>query len=203
MNYYVKRSLTIGCFDGVHRGHQEILKHCSTVITFSNHPKEVLEGITPPPLTSHAFKLTLLKELGLHIIALPFTQAIAHLSFEEFLTPYVFDHLVLGEGSAFGKNRLGTAEALYKLGLQKGFTVQVVPKYYHQGDLVSSSNIRTLIQTGKLQQASEYLNRPHCLADGLGLLPPPGTYQGWLNHLPYTLKLPGPIPPGIFSFGST
>ena len=196
------KALTIGFFDGVHRGHREILKHCSTVITFPNHPKEILGGNSPPLLTSHPFKLMLLEELGLQIISLPFTRKIADLSFEDFLAPYAFDHIVLGEGSSFGKNRLGTAETLRVLGLKRGFTVQVIPKLYSQETSISSSKIRALIQEGNLKEASELLGRPHCLLDGEGLLPPPGSYQGWINETPLTLNLPGPLPKGIFSFGS-
>lgn len=153
-------SLTVGFFDGVHRGHREVLKHCSTVITFPNHPKEILGGSSPHLLTPEPFKTTLLKNLGLTVISIPFTRELANLTFEEFLAPYVFDNLVLGEDSAFGKKRLGTPEALRELGLQRGFTVQIIPKLQYRGVPISSSRIRALLEQKNLSEAEELLGYP-------------------------------------------
>ena len=190
------RSLTIGFFDGVHKGHQEVLKHCSTVITFSNHPKEILGGNPPPLLTPEPFKTKLLQDLGLEVISIPFTKQLSQLTFEEFLAPYSFDRLILGMDSAFGKNRLGTPDNLRLLGLKRGFQVEVIPNLAN----ISSSKIRALIQDGDLASAQKLLGRPHYLCNGLGLLPPPGIYQVQINGTSTLLKLPCSIPKGIVSF---
>jgi cytidyltransferase-like protein len=161
-------ALTIGVFDGVHRGHQHLLQQLkkkhdrSIVLTFSNHPSEILKQPAPPQLTPSAIKRLLIEEEKIdEIISIPFTRSIADQSFEEFLEPYTFTHLVLGEGAALGKDCLGTPDALRILGLKRGFTVQVLPKLCIGPSPVSSSRIRRLIAAGDLNDAESLLGRPY------------------------------------------
>jgi len=180
--------LTIGVFDGVHRGHQSLLSHLgndSIVITFSNHPAEVLKNSVPPQLCSLSLKLALLKKYGVfNPIVIPFTRDLSQVNFEFFLEPYSFNHLILGEGAAFGFDGQGNAEALRILGLKRGFTVQTVQKLQVGNQPISSSRIRSLILEGKLSEAEILLGHPYCIDyDPHSLphiaLPPDADYTIW------------------------
>ncbi len=185
--------LTIGVFDGVHRGHQILLGHLgeqSIAVTFSNHPSEILKGVSPLRLSSLRLKIALLKEFGVKkVIAIPFTEELSNLTFDAFLEPYPIRHLILGEGAAFGKEGLGNADALRTLGLRRGFTVQTIQKLCLADQPISSSRIRTLILDGKLTEAESLLGRPYCfeydpLIPDLNIaLPPDGSYNVW-SHSP-------------------
>jgi hypothetical protein len=183
--------LTIGVFDGVHRGHQLLFNElkkfsCKSVaLTFSNHPSAVLRNIAPPIISSLPLKRALIDVQ--ETIIVNFTESFAHLTFEEFLEPYPIQHLVLGEDAAFGKGCLGTPDALRLLGLKRGFTVHALPKLCWDGKPISSTRIRVLIAQGKLKDAEELLGRPHCFyyspQEPLQrlALPPDGEYPVWLH----------------------
>jgi hypothetical protein len=183
-------SLTIGVFDGVHRGHQSILRQLDDqpiVVTFSNHPAEILKSSPPPLLCSCRLKLALLKEFGVNnTVVIPFTRALSEMTFEDFLAPYSFRHLILGDGAAFGKNGQGNADALRIFGLQRGFTVQSISKFLIGNQPISSTRIRSLITDGKLIEAENLLGRPYCIDYSPELksfqnivLPPDGLYTVW------------------------
>jgi len=180
--------LTIGVFDGVHRGHQSLLRHLneqSLLVTFSNHPIEILKGYAPPLLSSHSLKIALLQECGIdHPIVIPFTRTLSETAFDVFLEPFAFQHLLLGEDSVLGREGKGNANALQQLGIQKGFTVQTISKLVIAGLPVSSTRIRSLIQAGKLSEAETLLGRPYCIdysPDSAcnAVLPPDGEYCIW------------------------
>ncbi len=216
--------LTIGVFDGVHRGHQHLFQIMTTTgfpleaITFSNHPAEILAPrSTPLPLTPLPLKLALLEEWEFQKIHVhSFTKELAQLSFEEFLAPYSFKHLVIGDDAAIGRGRLGTPDALRLLGLQKGFQVHVVPKLLEGGEALSSTRIRALIAQGKLEEAERLLGRPHCFmisrAKQHAALPPDGHHSVWAHSpagiIPTTLNIENSTPsvplesPQLISFGT-
>jgi hypothetical protein len=182
--------LTIGVFDGVHRGHQAVLSHLnsqSIVVTFSNHPSGILKGASPFLLSSIRLKLAFLTECGIEkTIVIPFTRDLSEMSFVDFLKSFSFRHLILGVDAVFGKGGLGQADTLRVLGLQRGFTVQIIPKLSDAGQPISSSRIRSLIQNGKLNEAEKLLGRPYCFDyspqsefDPTIALPPDGSYTVW------------------------
>jgi riboflavin kinase/FMN adenylyltransferase len=206
-------ALTIGVFDGVHRGHQAVLCYLRnlsdsipTVLTFSNHPSEVLNRSSYPLLSSLPLKLSLLKECGVEkTVVMSFTHDLSNQSFEAFLSSYPIRHLVLGEGAAFGKNRLGHAEALREFGMRRGFTFHIVPRLFADQQAVSSSHIRALIAAGRLKEAGTLLDRPYCFHyspergfDPHIALPPDGIYPVWEHSdsgiVPTTLTIRHRIP---------
>lgn len=195
-------SLTIGSFDGLHLGHQKVIKHItqyptSTLLTFTNHPLSVLPGKTPPKLLCRLeHKLHLLKQTPItQILLFPFTPALSQESYDVFLTrihkTYPFTALILGQGALLGHNREGTPEKLYSLGLHLGFTVTYISPYLYEAVPVSSGRIRNLVQTGDLYKVKELLGRPYSLYGTLkngtldlqGLChPPPGSYLVSINN---------------------
>jgi cytidyltransferase-like protein len=215
-------ALTIGVFDGVHRGHQLLLRqmkkrgHRSVIVTFSNHPAEILKNIAPPLLTPLPLKCALLKECGAdEVVVIPFTKELAEETFEDFLAPYPIQHLVLGEDAAFGKGCLGRPDALRLLGLQRGFSVHALPKLHFHQKPITSTRIRVLIAQGNLQEAEALLGRSHCFYYSspalTAALPPDGEYPVWAHSsagvVSTTLSIRGRLPqislesPQLISFG--
>ncbi|MFP4392684.1 MAG: bifunctional riboflavin kinase/FAD synthetase [Desulfohalobiaceae bacterium] len=166
---------TIGNFDGVHLGHQTLLQkvqrksaQCglpSVAVTFEPHPLQVLQGWTPPFITDPEQKLELMQKSGIeHILCLKFDRNMAELSPEEFVHRYLVQalrskKLVIGYDYAFGKKRSGNFELLQSLGRKYGFQVQRIGPVYYDGEIVSSTRIRTLVEQGKVQEAKPLLNR--------------------------------------------
>lgn len=160
-------ALALGNFDGVHLGHQALLRHLkslalhTTLVTFTNHPYEVLRPThVPTPLCTLEERLRLLEPFFLDIvITLPFTPALAQLTYEEFLAPFPLTHLLIGLGDAFGKDRGGTFETLRALGKKRGFTVSAMTKTHLEDAPISSRRIREAIATGDLRLAQKLLGR--------------------------------------------
>jgi riboflavin kinase / FMN adenylyltransferase len=169
--------LTIGSFDGVHRGHQFLISNLVTeahqagskamVLTFHPHPAQVLRGLnTPYFLTTREEKLELLAGLHLDgVITLAFTPEMAASSAEDFmqmLTAAVhLKRLRVGQGFALGHDRKGNVDFLRVLGKELGYTVDTVTPYEMDGKRLSSSLIRGLIREGQVEQAGIYLGRPY------------------------------------------
>lgn len=166
--------LTMGNFDGLHLGHLHLLQQLKTLgptapkvlITFSNHPAEVLKKQTPfSTLTTLEHKVSLFEKAGIDLlILLEFTPELAEQPYDLFiknlLTRLPFSHLVLGENAQFGKNREGTMENVTLLGKELGFTPVYVPKFSLDNTIVSSGKIRELIAENNLSLASQFLGRP-------------------------------------------
>ncbi|NQT30774.1 MAG: bifunctional riboflavin kinase/FAD synthetase [Deltaproteobacteria bacterium] len=171
--------LTIGVFDGVHLGHKHLIAqlkelarkqgYLSGVITFSQHPQEVLSPRTKlPSLTGIDQRIALLKNEGVDIVLpLPFTPQIASLSPEQFLSllkEYLkMKGLVIGPDFALGKDRQGDIDALRRLGQEMGFSVTVVPPLTMDGQVVSSTAIRKALAEGDMKQSRKLLGRPFSL----------------------------------------
>ncbi|MBS0628894.1 MAG: FAD synthetase family protein [Verrucomicrobia bacterium] len=186
--------LTIGNFDGVHRGHQRILHHMKTlaglsgavcVVTFSNHPSFVLPGKRPVQLIqSNSLKLSYLEKLGADVVYnLPFTAELSQIRYDAFLAMIKecipFDYLVLGEGDAFGYKREGTAEKIAELGKQLSFQADYLPKLKSQHETISSGKIRSCIEQGHIEEAVRLLGHPYIIEAPLSphlCLPPDGNY---------------------------
>jgi riboflavin kinase/FMN adenylyltransferase len=167
--------VTIGSFDGVHRGHQAIIEsmvksaHASgglaAVITFHPHPSVVLSK-NPYPfyLTSPQERAFIFDNLGVDVtVTLTFTRLLAEISAREFLQLLAarlgLAHLWVGEDFALGRNREGTVPVLRKIGETLGFSVDVFPPVLQKSGKISSSQVRTLLSQGAVDQAALLLGR--------------------------------------------
>lgn len=193
--------LSIGSFDGIHRGHQFLIKTLRSflgkegtlaLITFSNHPADVLSGRKKVPLLcSLRHKLILMEKEGVDLaIVIPFTREFSEIPYDIFLKRLLsilpFSTLVLGKGAAFGKNREGNEENILKAGQELQFTPIYLNKETYEGESFSSGLIRTYLMQGNLTQVTKLLGRPYSLfgevneaqfLDTEGLcLPPAGIY---------------------------
>lgn len=171
--------LTIGVFDGVHLGHKHLISELVTqarqqdllsgVVTFRQHPQEVLQPQTGLPfLTDLSERNNLLKGEGVAvIIPLTFTAESSQLSARQFvdlLRKYLrMRGLVIGPDFALGRNREGTADALCTLGREKGFSVTVVPAVTINGEIVSSTAIRKALADGNMKKVRRLAGRPFSL----------------------------------------
>ena len=164
--------VSVGVFDGIHRGHQAILEAnlgvarelgaVATVVTFRRHPKHLLLGRAPRTLTTLEHRLELFARAGIeHTVVLNFDQALRNMPVEEFCRELCVQGLavrrfVLGFDSKFGHDREGTPAALREL----GFDVDVVPEVVVRGRAVSSTAIREAVELGDLAAATGMLGRP-------------------------------------------
>ncbi|MBN1319771.1 MAG: bifunctional riboflavin kinase/FAD synthetase [Thermoleophilia bacterium] len=172
------RTVAIGVFDGVHRGHQRILGQAvkqaaatgavSTAVTFYPHPEAVLRPRSAPRmLTSLERKAALLEALGLdEVVVVRFDEGFARLSPESFCRAVLSAHLgarvvFVGENFRFGRHGAGTAADLAEYGSTHGFEVRAVPLVEEDGETISSTRIRELLQTGQVKEATRLLGRPH------------------------------------------
>ena len=171
--------LTVGTFDGVHRGHLDVLARLvararrvgrpSLLVTFEPHPLEVLNpSAAPMLLTTRDEKLSLLAETGLDYVAiLPFTSELAAQSAEEFVDRVLRERfrlaqLLIGHDHGFGRGREGDVDTLRALGASRGFAVEVVPPVVADtGEAVSSSRIRRALAAGDLAAAAASLGRDY------------------------------------------
>ena len=175
--------VTVGTFDGVHRGHQAILEYLkqrsteqsgpSTLVSFDPHPRSVVHKEEVPLLTTIAERADLLEALGLdRFVVVPFSMDFAQLSPEEYVrdvlvTRIGVQEITVGYDHRFGKDRAGDVDLLRELGTQFGFEVDVIPPQEVDHDIVSSSAIRALLrEEGDIEQANERLGRPYQL-DGI------------------------------------
>jgi riboflavin kinase / FMN adenylyltransferase len=155
------RSVAIGTFDGVHRGHGRVIEAAkaadlpTTVLTFDPHPRVVL-GNQVELLTTLERRLELLGELGIETLVVPFTSELALATPEEFaesiLRPLGTKVVVAGANFRFGRGRSGNLDTLAEL----GFDVRPVPLV----EGISSSRIRQLLRAGEIEAAARLLGRP-------------------------------------------
>jgi riboflavin kinase / FMN adenylyltransferase len=172
--------LTIGAFDGVHRGHQHLIQQMmvdarresqlTALLTFHPHPSAVLNPENPPKyLTTPGQKAALLERLGLDVLViLPFDRQLADTSADDFVPmiagPLRVRDLWIGSDFALGRGRDGNVFHLADLGRQFGFAAHVVPPYVWNGEIISSTRIRNLLRAGKVDEAATLLNRYYSLA---------------------------------------
>jgi riboflavin kinase/FMN adenylyltransferase len=166
--------LAIGNFDGVHRGHQLVLREAIRIaekegrragaVMFEPHPREFFSPDTPFfRLTPLPLKLELLEALGLdQTFVIDFDRELASLSAEAFATEVVAkgfgaSHVVVGHDFSYGKGRTGTTEQLAALGREFGFGVDVVAPVGDAGITFSSSRIRDQLRAGDVGEAAEQL----------------------------------------------
>jgi riboflavin kinase/FMN adenylyltransferase len=171
--------VTVGVFDGVHRGHLQIIStmvekaHASgniaITLVFDPHPAAALGHKAPPLLTTLEERVDLLAAVGLDIlVVVPFTSALAQTPATEFVAA-LSDRVGLvelwgGPDLALGYRREGNLPFLRRLGAEMGFSVQQVAPLFWNGRPVSSSRIRMALQVGDIVQATGCLGRPYRLA---------------------------------------
>jgi riboflavin kinase/FMN adenylyltransferase len=170
--------LTLGVFDGLHLGHQQIMRtvfeHAKaieavpTAITFDPHPRAVLHPESAPPLLQTLDqRLANLELLGIEqTIVIPFDRDFAAQPAEDFLHDIVHDRLhaqevYLGKGFAFGKERGGNIGLLRKLSGELGFLADEVPEVRLRGHRISSSRIREMLAAGRVNLTRRMLGRPY------------------------------------------
>jgi riboflavin kinase/FMN adenylyltransferase len=170
--------LTVGVFDGVHRGHQQIIKKLTTgahandapvvALTFDPHPASVLGGREIKCLTLPDERADLLGELGVDVvITQPFTRELSAVSAYDFMTRLTrqlgLKHLLIGYDFALGKGREGNATRLSEIGSELGYSVEVVSALSDESGVISSTEIRKLIEVGNVAEAARLLGRPYSL----------------------------------------
>lgn len=174
--------LTVGTFDGVHRGHRDVIDRLvkrarsrglpSLLVTFDPHPMEVVNPAAAPLLlTTREEKLEVLAESGIDYLAVvPFTPALSAFSAEEFVETVLrrrfrLDELLIGYDHGFGRQRAGNVGVLKELGEKDGFKVEVVEAVASaDGHSISSTSIRRAVAGGDLSRACEGLGRPYSVS---------------------------------------
>ena len=167
--------VTVGSYDGIHIGHQHLVRkmkraaeqggHHTVVVSFHPRPREVLLPHLPAQyLTTSSEKVALLNDLGVDTtVLMPFTRELALLPASEFAQAMVthlhMRQLWVGTGSALGHNREGNVSTLAKLGQTMGFDVQAVEPVLWEGMLVSSTHVRHLLTEGRVRQVTALLGR--------------------------------------------
>ncbi len=172
--------VTVGTFDGVHRGHWAVLDEIAkrarstgrraVLVTFHPHPLRIVKPeIAPLLLTLPSEKKEILAESGLdYAVFLSFTHELAQYSPRRFVEEILVrrigvDELVIGYDHGFGRGRSGDVETLRQIGQDIGFEVDVVPPVTLVDEAISSSRIRKAIAEGRMEEAREALGRPYSL----------------------------------------
>lgn len=175
------RAVAIGAFDGVHLGHQEIIRLAveaarhrsmrSMVITFDPNPLSVLRPeLKTTELTSAPFRARLIERLGVdELLEIPFTRALSHIRWDRFCEmlsapPIEAQSIAVGRNFRFGHGGVGTAKMLRDAGRARGIDVSIPGLVTSaDGKPISSTRVRRLLTHGDVDEANSLLGRPHCL----------------------------------------
>ena len=173
------KALTVGVFDGVHKGHRELIRLLniqaaqggltSGVITFLNHPRTVLvPGAQHSYLITPQERIVLLRRAGAdEVFPITFTSALSRLTYREFAEVLVrklsMRRLLIGEDFAMGKERQGTGPALTALGEELGYSVAIAQPLLVNGEVASTTAVRHYVETGNVASAELLLGRPYTL----------------------------------------
>lgn len=177
-NKYPATVIALGTFDGLHLGHTDVINTARdyaersglklAVFTFSNHPLALIRpDLVPVRIISAEEKIKLLESFGVdYLINIPFTEDFAALSPDEFLDRlacFSYRCLVVGENFTYGFLGSGKTETLERSGRKNGFDVIVRPLVKMNGNVVSSTGIRNLIQAGHIEYANRMLGRAYAI----------------------------------------
>jgi FMN adenylyltransferase (EC 2.7.7.2)/riboflavin kinase (EC 2.7.1.26) len=169
-----EHAITVGVFDGVHLGHQYLLKKLiesaqrrglkSCVLSFYPHPSKVLSpGQQPCELTDPLERAERILRLGIdRVVFINFDREFSRIRAEDFLKDVLFErlrcrYLLVGYDWRFGYRREGEVELAKEMGQRLGFEVETAEPFYKNGHIISSTYIRRLLHSGRLEEASEYL----------------------------------------------
>lgn len=172
--------VTIGAFDGVHAGHQTILKNLmkeakriegeTVVITFHPHPRRILNNADAPSLlTSLEERIERFQHIGIdHLVVVPFDHIFAELSAEEYVDKFLYElfHptiIVVGYDHRFGKERKGDFTYLQSMSTTFGYQVLEIPEHILNESSVSSTQIRSCLLNGQIEEANKLLTYPYQL----------------------------------------
>ena len=173
-----KTIFALGFFDGVHLGHQALLRRCKEladrhgckagVVTFIGHPDTLVTGSTPQMINTPQDRKKLLRQFHMDtVLELPFDEKLMKMSWQSFVAMLMQEHgavgFVCGEDFRFGSRGEGTAQLLQDLCREAGFHCAVVPQQKLDGITVSSTHIRKLLQEGQMEQAVRFLGHAHIL----------------------------------------
>lgn len=177
MNNTDRAAVTIGNFDGIHKGHQKLLtelkKDSDTygfipiIYTFKDHPLNYLQGKgTRKAITGNAEKKKIFQKLGIDDVVFEDFEAVKDLAPEVFVKQILVDRFnmklaIVGENNRFGKNSAGDARSLCNLGQKYGFYVRVIKPISVKGVVCSSSEVRNAVICGKVDFANELLGRSY------------------------------------------
>ena len=175
--------VTIGNFDGLHEGHRCLLKEADRMarslsaggvmperrlLTFSPHPRQVLGDPDFRQIYTNRQREELVEETGLtdRMITASFTPELMHTEPEDYVTKILKERygavgVVVGDDFRFGNHGAGTSAYLKKIGEREGLQVRIVKRIVMDGDVVSSTRIRTLLESGKMEEANRLLGRPY------------------------------------------
>ncbi len=169
-------AVALGNFDGVHRGHQQVIQpvlknsgKIATVVTFNPHPQEFFTGKSRSLLTPQSEKVQELERLGVEqLVLLPFDLELACLSPQEFVEKILVQQLrslsiSVGQDFCFGKERRGTVTDLRAIASNFGIPTTIVPLHTCEGERISSSAIRQALEQGNLDRAKQLLGRAYSL----------------------------------------
>jgi len=173
---------TVGTFDGVHKGHQLIIKELtqraqsesllSGILTFEPHPQHVLNskhGKKLKILTTIEEKLNRIARFNLDaVVIVPFTKEFAELNPESYIRDIIVKklhvhQLVVGYDHSFGKDRFGNIDILANMGKKYGFKIEIIEPVLEDGTIVKSTQIRKLLQSGDVHRAAEFLGENFCI----------------------------------------
>jgi riboflavin kinase/FMN adenylyltransferase len=177
---FTRSVITLGNFDGLHLGHQELIRKVirraketgarSIVVTFRPHPLKILAPEKCPPLISiYEEKIKLFEKLGIDVLVkIPFTLEFAKMSPEDFVQDILCGMLgakeiFVGFNYRFGKGRKGNIATLKALGERLGFTVREVQQVSLHGEVISSTKIRHLLREGEVEHAAQLLGRTYTI----------------------------------------
>jgi riboflavin kinase/FMN adenylyltransferase len=177
---FTKSVLTLGNFDGLHVGHQELVRMVirrareagalSMVVTFRPHPLKVLAPEKCPPLISiYEEKIRLFERLGIDVLVkIPFTLHFSEMSPRDFVKTVLCDllgaeEIFVGYNYRFGRGREGTVRILREMGEEFGFRVTEIEQVSLNGEVISSTKIRLLLGDGEVEHAARLLGRPYAI----------------------------------------
>ena len=173
-----KKIFALGFFDGVHLGHQALLRECVSMaqredgmpcaITFLQHPQACFTLVPPKQITDHQSRMALLRRYGMGLVySYPVTKEVMSTPWRDFLTKLVelgAAGFVCGNDFRFGHKGEGNAQRLQEFCLEQGFPCVIVEEQTLDGIRISSTHIRSLIEAGDMEKAAAFLGHPHILS---------------------------------------